>query len=118
MDNQEVKQNLSNGQQWLRIIYMILFVIVLYLVSMLVGVVMLVQALFSLLTGKPNEEVADFASDLTRYVYQVVCFLTYQSEERPFPFSPWEKESDDDDDYMTSVEDMGDARPDSDKKDT
>jgi hypothetical protein len=125
MDNERVKQNISNKNQWLRILYMILFAVILYLVMMLVTVVVIVQLLFALITGKPNEDVADFASDLTQYVYRIVAFLTYTDDRRPFPFNSWDEDDnetdaeEDDIDYQQSVETMGDAgQPGGDKRST
>ncbi len=114
MENEAVKQNLVNRSQWGRILYMLLFAIVLYLVMMLVAVVVIVQALFALITGKPNDDIGDFASDLSQYVHRIVAFLTYTDNRRPFPFNNWDEEDeavteDDEDDYVSAVEEMGDA---------
>ena len=89
MDNEQLKENMSNKNQWTRIIYMVLFAIILYLSMMVVWLVVLVQLLFALITGKPNQDIADVAADLSQYVYRVVAFLTYTSERRPFPFNDW-----------------------------
>jgi hypothetical protein len=125
MDNEQVKQNISNKNQWLRILYMILFAVILYLVMLLVTVVVIVQLLCALITGKPNDDVADFASDLTQYVYRIVAFLTYTDDRRPFPFNSWDEDEtdssaeEDDVDYQQSVENMGDVgQPGGDKRNT
>jgi hypothetical protein len=125
MDNEQVKQNISNKNQWLRVLYMVLFAVILYLVMMLVTVVVIVQLLFALITGKPNEDVADFASDLTQYVFRIVAFLTYTDDRRPFPFNSWGEDEtdtdteDDDVDYEKSVESTGDVgQPGGDKRST
>ncbi|WP_297808564.1 DUF4389 domain-containing protein [uncultured Methylophaga sp.] len=111
MEQEAVKKNISNKNQWLRILYMVLFAVILYLVMMLVTVVVIVQLLFSLFTGKPNQDIADFAADLSQYVYRIVAFLTYTENRRPFPFNNWDEDDDSDDeaDYARSVEEMGDA---------
>ena len=121
MDNEHVKQNITDKNQWMRIVYMILFAIILYPVMMLVAVVVIVQLLFALLTGKPNQDVGDFAADLSQYVFRIVAFLTYTDDRRPFPFNNWEeaeKEPDEDDiDYTKSAEEMGDVgQPGGDKR--
>lgn len=122
MENEKVKQNISDKNQWMRILYMILFAVILYLVMMLVAVVVIVQLLFALFSGKPNDDIADFAADLSQYVYRIVAFLTYTDDRRPFPFNNWDEDGDEepedaDDDYMQSVEDMGDAgQPGGDKR--
>ncbi|MCX4186629.1 DUF4389 domain-containing protein [Methylophaga sp. OBS4] len=112
MENEAVKQNICNKAQWYRILYMVLFAVVLYLVLILVGIIVIVQLVFALFSGKPNENIADFASDLSTYVYQLVAFLTYTENRRPFPFNSWNEQAEpdfDDDDYTSSVEEMGDA---------
>ncbi len=125
MENEVVKQNLSSKHQWLRILYMILFAVVLYLVMMLVAVVVVVQALFALVSGKPNDDIGDFANDLSTYVYRIVAFLTYSEDRRPFPFNNWEDDIEstlaesDEDDYTNAAENMGDAgQPSGDKPNT
>ena len=109
MENEAMKQNVCNKEQWCRILYMVLFAVVLYLVMMLVALIAVVQMVFALFTAKPNDNIADFAADLSRYVYQIVAFLTYTDNRRPFPFNHWDDEFDDDKDYMSSVDDIGDA---------
>lgn len=123
MENEVVKQNVFSKRQWLRILYMVLFAVVLYLVMMLVAVVVLVQALFALVTGKPNDDIGDFASDLSTYVYRIVAFLTYSDDRRPFPFNNWEEdesstvEDNDEDAYANAADEMGDAgQPSGDKR--
>jgi len=32
-----------------------------------------------------------FAKSLTYYSYQIMTFVTYVSDERPFPFAAWPK---------------------------
>lgn len=103
MDNETLKQNVSNKNQWLRILYMILFAVILYLVMMLVSVVVVVQLLFALVTGKPNEDVGDFADDLSNYVYRIVAYLTYTDDRRPFPFDSWDDDKDDDEESVISA---------------
>jgi hypothetical protein len=39
-----------------------------------------------LFTGKPNERLKDTGLSLAQYVYQVIEYLTFNTEVRPFPF--------------------------------
>ena len=55
--------------------------------------VSVIQFAIALLTGAPNARLLSFGSKLAAYVKQLVNFLTFASEEPPFPFSAWpEKE--------------------------
>jgi hypothetical protein len=90
MDKQEIKNNITNGNQWTRILYMLLFGVILYLVMMVLCVVVVVQAIFALLTGNPNSEIRRFSGDLVRYVREMAAFLTYTDETKPYPFQAWQ----------------------------
>lgn len=64
------------------------FALVLYLViAPIVIVLMVVQALFSVLSGQSNSNLRRFGSALGQYVFQILQFLTYNSHEKPFPFT-------------------------------
>ena len=89
MENEKLKQNISNKSQWLRVIYMILFAVVLYITMLVVGLIANVQLLFVLLSGQRNENIAEFAANVSDYIYRIVAFLTYTDERLPYPFSSW-----------------------------
>tara|TARA_R110002050_G_scaffold57423_5_gene129334 strand:+ start:255467 stop:255829 length:363 start_codon:yes stop_codon:yes gene_type:complete len=119
MDKQEIKNNITNGNQWTRILYMLLFGVILYLVMMVLCVVVIVQAIFALLTGSPNSEIRRFSGDLVLYLREIAAFLTYTDETRPYPFQAWQTaESEDhiiDAEYETPVSEAAekpDTKPD------
>lgn len=88
---EQLKQNLQDTNQWMRILYMVLFWIVLYFSLMVTGLIIFVQALFALITGSDNENIRKFAAELTKYINQILLFLTYNDERKPFPFAAWGK---------------------------
>ena len=90
MDKQEIKNNITNGNQWIRILYMLLFGVILYLVMMVLCVVVVLQAVFALLTGNPNSEIRRFSGDLVRYLREIAAFLTYTTETKPYPLQAWQ----------------------------
>ncbi len=89
MQNKAIPNNLKDVNQWLRILYMLLFAIIFNVATAVLWVVVLVQALFSLLTGSSNANVKQLGSGLTQFILQIMQYLTYQSEEKPFPFQAW-----------------------------
>lgn len=90
MDKQAIKNNVTNGNQWTRILYMLLFGVILYLVMIVLWVVVVVQAVLALITGKPNPDILNFSDDLVRYLRQVAGFLTYNDDAKPYPFQAWQ----------------------------
>lgn len=89
MNNEELKSNLLSSKHWLRLVFMLLFAVFLYLASIVVSVVVVLQFLFSLVTGQDNTNIRQFGSSLATYIFQTLKFLTYSSEEKPFPFADW-----------------------------
>jgi len=85
----QVKQNLQNTNQWIRILYMVLFWIVLYFSMVVTGVLIFIQVLFALITGEDNKNLRNFSADLTKYINQILLFLTYNEDRKPFPFAAW-----------------------------
>jgi hypothetical protein len=82
----ELEQNLRARSTWMRLVFMIAIAIC-HEVARLVGsVIVLLQFLHVLFTGKPNVRLLDAGLSLAQYVYQVVEYLTFNTEVRPFPF--------------------------------
>ncbi len=82
----ELEQNLRARSTWLRLVFMIVIAICAEVARLVGGVIVLLQFLHVLFTGKPNERLLDTGLSLAQYVYQVVEYLTFNTEVRPFPF--------------------------------
>ncbi|WP_237065831.1 DUF4389 domain-containing protein [Microbulbifer guangxiensis] len=89
MDNEELKKNISSGNQWMRLLYMVLFFILLEIAGVVMLAVVVLQFLFALFTGSANDNLRRLGDQIASYVYQTLQFLIYNSEEKPFPFSEW-----------------------------
>lgn len=85
----EVKDNLLNSATWLRLVYMVFYVVVFNVVEVLIAAVVLFQVVMTLFTGSRNQRAMDFGAQLGMYAYQILQYLTYNSDEAPFPFSEW-----------------------------
>lgn len=93
MDSETLKTNVTSGKHWLRLVYMLLFAVLLYVAGVVMGVVIVLQFLFALLTGSPNRNLRQFGKSLALYIYRALEFLTYSSDDKPFPFSDWPEAS-------------------------
>ncbi|MDF1535722.1 MAG: DUF4389 domain-containing protein [bacterium] len=87
-------ENLTRGQTWLRGLFMLLFVMIYGVTEVLVAAVVILQFFFVLFSGRQNERLRSFGRSLSTFVYQIMSYWTYNSEEKPFPFSPWPGSSD------------------------
>ncbi|WP_084646150.1 DUF4389 domain-containing protein [Marinimicrobium agarilyticum] len=89
MDTESVKTNITSGEHWLRLVYMLLFAVLLYVAGFVMGFIIVLQFLFALLSGSANKNLRQFGESLALYIYRVLQFLTYSREDKPFPFSDW-----------------------------
>ena len=87
--NEEVKQNLKSRSTWVRLAFMILFAVIFYISMFVLFAVAIIQFLAKLLTGEANERLLRFGEGLSRFIYQTGQFMTFNTEEMPFPFSDW-----------------------------
>lgn len=85
----QLKSNITSSKHWVRLIYMLLFAFFLYIASMVVIALVVVQFVFALLTGADNLKLRAFGDTLTTYIQQALLFLTFNSEHKPFPFADW-----------------------------
>ncbi len=92
----EIQANLKNIGTWRRILFMLIFAVIASLVRMLLWAVILLQVVWSLVTGAINRNVLKLGRTLTVYVYNILLFLTYNTDEMPFPFADWNDHSEPD----------------------
>ena len=85
----EVKENIKKRTTWIRLLYMLLLVILYSVAELVISAVVLFQIVLNLFTGESNKRLLLFGNQLSRYVYEILLYLTYNSENLPFPFSEW-----------------------------
>ena len=76
---------------WQRVVFVVLFWIVFYVAQMVVGAVAIAQCVFVLLTDKPNQQLLKFGDSLGKYIHDILRFVTFNTDQRPFPFSDFPK---------------------------
>jgi len=77
---------------WARGLYMLLFVIIARVAEAVVWVVLLIQFIYKAMTHQTNDQLIKFGQSLSRYYYEIIRFQTFNSDAKPFPFSPWPKD--------------------------
>jgi len=68
---------------------MLLFVIISRLAELLVGIVALVQFILKASTNNTNDNLTSLGKQLSQYMFEIIQFQTFNSEEKPFPFKSW-----------------------------
>ncbi|TNF08352.1 MAG: DUF4389 domain-containing protein [Gammaproteobacteria bacterium] len=87
--NEETKANLLNTGTWIRLLYMILFALLLVLARLVILAVAVLQFIFVLVTAKPNLPLLELGQGVAKWALQAFLFLTYNSDEKPYPFTDW-----------------------------
>lgn len=85
----DLKQNLTAAETWLRGLFILLFAFMLIIARIVTGAVVVIQFLFTVFTGKTNDNLKNFGASLARYIYSCLLFVTYNTDDKPFPFSEW-----------------------------
>ncbi|HHZ68734.1 MAG TPA: DUF4389 domain-containing protein [Methylococcaceae bacterium] len=86
---EDINQNLQKLSTWKRIFFMAIFAVMVSLVQIVLQLIILLQIASMLMTGNPNTNILGFGKKLSMYLYDIVLFLTFNSERLPFPFSEW-----------------------------
>jgi membrane peptidoglycan carboxypeptidase len=82
----------SIKQLGIRLLYTILFLVILGIVLVIVKVVVAFQFIYFFSTRKPNESVRLFSNKLSTYGYRIFRYITLNESQRPFPFTNFPQE--------------------------
>ena len=85
----DVKDNIKRQSTWKRGLYMLLYAIFYTLAEIVLLAVVIFQFLMQVFTGETNDRLRKLGQSLSTYAYQVLVFLTFNSEYHPYPFGAW-----------------------------
>ncbi len=86
----EIREASGNKRNiWVRGLFMLLMGFVLHVSGTVLFCVAVLQFLIVLLNGTPNARLLGFSRSIGIFFRQIVEFLTFATEEIPFPFSEW-----------------------------
>lgn len=74
---------------WMRGLFMLLMAFAFHVSGTVMLIVAVIQSVMLLLNGTPNQRLVSFGRSMGRYLQKIVNFLSFASEELPFPFSDW-----------------------------
>ena len=87
----DIKENLKDKTTWTRGLYMLLFIFCNSIAKVVIFAVIILQFLLTLVTRQPNARLLKLGQSLSSYVYQILQFLTYNTEYHPYPLGAWPK---------------------------
>ncbi len=86
---EEVKTNERKKPGVARALYTLLYLLIGRFISMVLFVIAITQYIYSWLTGAPNEKILIFTADLGEYTKQLVSYVGFNTDERPWPVGDW-----------------------------
>ncbi len=93
-----LEQNLKSQATWLRALFMLISCVLVSIASFVGSVVVILGFFWVLFTGEVNRQVQQVGQSLASYIYEIVRYLTFNTEQRPFPLGgEWPSGSVDDD---------------------
>ena len=87
----EIKENLKQQSTWIRGLYMLMFALFYSVAEIVLFAVVVVQFFLKLFTGQTNPRLLMLGQSIATYIYQIIQFLTFNSDYQPYPFGPWPK---------------------------
>ena len=87
----EVKQNLKSQSTWMRGLYILIYAVFYTIAEIVLFGVIVFQFLLKLFTADTNERLRKLGQGLSTYVYQILQFMTFNSDYQPYPFGAWPK---------------------------
>ena len=91
-DQTEFQDRIPNRELWVRLLYMLFCTIAWSITEFLLACVAIFQFLAVLVNGTVHLRALRFGRNATVYATQLFDYLTFNSEQVPFPFEDWPSE--------------------------
>lgn len=82
----DFERNVKSRNTWTRLLFMIVMGIAWSVAVMVTSFVVVLNFFYLLFTGSTNSKLTSLGHSLATYLFQIVEYMTFNSESRPFPF--------------------------------
>jgi len=86
---EEIETNKCEKPGVSRALYTILYLIIGRFISVVLFVIAITQYIYCWLTGGPNEKLLEFTEGLAEYAQQLVSYVGFNTDEKPWPVGDW-----------------------------
>jgi hypothetical protein len=87
----DLKANIKKQSTWKRGLYILLFTIFYGIAEFVMYMIILFQFLLTLVTGETNDRLRKLAQGISTYIYQILQFMSFNTDSHPYPFGAWPK---------------------------
>ena len=102
--NEIKKEELLKPSKWIRLLFMVVYSLIIEIIALpLILILIFLQFLFHLIAGSPNNQIKNITNWLISFLTESFEYLTYKTEQKPFPFDQDDEvESNDDAEEVTA----------------
>lgn len=81
-----MENNLKSRDTWTRFVFMLVFGVILSIASIVAMAIIVLGFLVVLFTGERNDQLAGAGASVAEYIRDVLRYLSYNTDNKPFPF--------------------------------
>lgn len=84
--SRKLEENLKRRSTWLRLLFMIVLLVIYAITRIVFAAVVVFQFFWVLFTAETNKRLTAVGQSLATYTYQIMRYLCFADDDRPFPF--------------------------------
>ena len=85
--NEIKKEELLKPGKWIRLLFMVVYSLIIEIIALpLILILLFLQFLFHFIAGSPNNQIKNITNWLIEFLKESFEYLTYKTEQKPFPF--------------------------------
>jgi len=89
--NENLIDNIKQQSTWVRGLYMLMYSLFYGVAEFVLFFMVIFQFLLVLFTGKNNPRLQKLGQGIATYAYQIIQYLTFNSDYQAYPFGAWPK---------------------------
>lgn len=81
-----IEENIKSRSTWLRLLFMFAYYVIGTVATAVLSVAVILGFLWVLFTGEKNGQLQQAGQAIAAYMYEIIRYLTFNTEDKPFPF--------------------------------
>lgn len=81
-----IEENIKSRSTWLRLLFMFAYYVIGTVATAVLSLVVVLGFFWVLFTGDKNGQLQQAGQAIAAYLYEIIRYLTFNTEDKPFPF--------------------------------
>ena len=81
-----IEENIKSRSTWLRLLFMFAYYVIGTVATAVLSVVVILGFFWVLFTADKNSQLQQAGQAIAAYLYEIIRYLTFNTEDKPFPF--------------------------------